>query len=409
MNGETVDFSEDMVRASAEAYDPALHEAPLVVGHPKHDAPAYGWAKSLAYVGTLNAEPHQVDPAFAEMNRAGRFKKISTSFYTPDSPDNPVPGVYYVRHIGFLGAQPPAVKGLKNASFADHAEGVVEFGDWIDSQQAGMWRRMRDFIIGKFGLDEADKVIPDYEVRSIEDAARTPENKTMSAFAENIKADLAGARKWLAAAIARHKKHIDGSEPASEASQEKMMDEMESALDALGADAGKMDMSEQPTEEEKRMKEDIAAQKAALEIQQAEFAERETKLRAEEQKAARKSVLEFVETLVKAGKILPLHQAGLVEYLAAPTAESVIEFGEADARVKKPAAGWLKEFLTALPVQVDYTERARAETAAGAKPAPSVPHGYSVDAGRNELHGKALAYAEQNKTDYLTAIHAVSQ
>lgn len=66
----------------------------------------------------LNAEPHQVDPEFAEMVNAGRFKKISASFYTPDAPNNPVPGVYYLRHVGFLGAQPPAVKGLKQAEFA---------------------------------------------------------------------------------------------------------------------------------------------------------------------------------------------------------------------------------------------------------------------------------------------------
>jgi hypothetical protein len=130
MNGAALEFSEADLAASARAYDPALHEAPVVIGHPKHDAPAYAWVKSLVTSEDgLNAEPRQVDPAFAEMVNAGRFKKISASFYAPDAPNNPVPGVYYLRHVGFLGAQPPAVKGLKQVEFAETEAGVVEFSD----------------------------------------------------------------------------------------------------------------------------------------------------------------------------------------------------------------------------------------------------------------------------------------
>ena len=126
MSGAVLDFSESDLAASARAYDPALHEAPIVIGHPKHDAPAYGWVKSLAASGDgLNAEPHQVDADFAELVASGRYKKISASFYLPDAPNNPVPGVYYLRHVGFLGAQPPAVKGLKQAEFADAAYATV--------------------------------------------------------------------------------------------------------------------------------------------------------------------------------------------------------------------------------------------------------------------------------------------
>ena len=43
--------------------------------------------------------PRQVDPAFAEAVAAGRYKKVSASFYQPNSPHNPVPGVYYLRHV----------------------------------------------------------------------------------------------------------------------------------------------------------------------------------------------------------------------------------------------------------------------------------------------------------------------
>lgn len=133
MNGASFDFSESDIAATVQAYDPALHEAPLVIGHPKHDASAAGWVKSLSTSAHgLTAEPQQVDAAFAEQIAKGSYKKISASFYHPDAANNPVPGVYYLRHVGFLGAQPPAVKGLRPIELADGEEGVIEFGDFGD-------------------------------------------------------------------------------------------------------------------------------------------------------------------------------------------------------------------------------------------------------------------------------------
>lgn len=138
LSGAALEFSESDLAASAAAYDPALHEAPIVVGHPALDGPAYGWVKSLAFAaGALEAEPDQVDPAFADMVGAGRFKKISAAFFPPDSPRNPAPGVYYLRHVGFLGATAPAVKGLRTPVFADDDEAVaveIEFSESITKE-----------------------------------------------------------------------------------------------------------------------------------------------------------------------------------------------------------------------------------------------------------------------------------
>lgn len=70
-----------------KAYDPSVHEAPLVIGHPRTEDPAWGWVKALSLSGVdLMAEPAQLDPQFAEMVTDGRFKKVSASFYLPDSP-----------------------------------------------------------------------------------------------------------------------------------------------------------------------------------------------------------------------------------------------------------------------------------------------------------------------------------
>lgn len=121
LHGRSVTFSAADVAATARAYDPSLLEAPLVVGHPKTDDPAYGWVEALVLAGTqltdLEAIPCKVDAAFAAMVNEERFNRISASFFLPDAPMNPVPGVYYLRHVGFLGAAAPALKGMRKPQF----------------------------------------------------------------------------------------------------------------------------------------------------------------------------------------------------------------------------------------------------------------------------------------------------
>lgn len=107
------------LQATADAYDPARHESPLVLGHPENDRPAYGWVNSLqaAPDGRLLMRASKLDPAFAESVKSGHYKKRSASFYQPDDPSNPVPGKWYLKHVAWLGARPPAVKGLADVVF----------------------------------------------------------------------------------------------------------------------------------------------------------------------------------------------------------------------------------------------------------------------------------------------------
>lgn len=130
--GVARDFTQADLDAIAAGYDPALHEAPLTVGHPQHDRPAYGWVAGVqAGGGRLSITPRDAEPQFAEMVIQRRFPKRSAAFYPPEHPKNPTPGRWYLRHVGFLGAQPPAVPGLKEitAQFADDAAGTVCFSE----------------------------------------------------------------------------------------------------------------------------------------------------------------------------------------------------------------------------------------------------------------------------------------
>lgn len=182
MSGAALSFSEADLQATVAAYDPAKHEAPLVVGHPQHDLPAYGWVQGLRFSdgddggeAGLYALPAQVNPDFADMVAAGAFKKISASFYSPHHPSNPAPGAYYLRHVGFLGAQPPAVKGLRNPSFADTESDA-------------------DIVTLEFGEDESSPstTVPTTEESTVteEEAARLrAENEAQAAQIAQLKAE----------------------------------------------------------------------------------------------------------------------------------------------------------------------------------------------------------------------------
>lgn len=112
-------FSMQDVQDIATGYRPEVREAPIVIGHPVTDGPAHGWVRELRVApgGVLQMRPAQVSPEFAEMIRAGRFKKRSAALYLPDHPSNPNPGKCYLRHVGFLGAAQPALSGLRDPVF----------------------------------------------------------------------------------------------------------------------------------------------------------------------------------------------------------------------------------------------------------------------------------------------------
>ncbi len=110
LNGNEREYTESDLDAIVSSYDPAKNEAPMVVGHPKLNHPAFGWVKELKREGDkLLAYAEQIVPEFAEMVNQGLFKKRSIALNADGT----------LRHVGFLGAVPPAVKGLADVQFSE--------------------------------------------------------------------------------------------------------------------------------------------------------------------------------------------------------------------------------------------------------------------------------------------------
>ena len=164
MTGDVLNFLDSDLEQIAENYDAESQPAPVVVGHPKTDAPAYGWVSGLRVDGDkLVADFSDIDPSFAQLVKDKRYRKISASFWTPTAPNNPTPGHYALKHVGFLGAAAPAASGLKEAEFKATDQGVIAFGeddiaDLPESYQRNIARHQHEIAIEK--LIASGRVLP---------------------------------------------------------------------------------------------------------------------------------------------------------------------------------------------------------------------------------------------------------
>lgn len=108
--GITKNYSIDDLNYIAQSYEPSVHEAPIVIGHPANNMPAYGWIESLKVIGDkLIAKAKDIVPEFKSALEQKLYKKRSISLDEDGK----------LRHIGFLGAAPPAVKGLADIQFSE--------------------------------------------------------------------------------------------------------------------------------------------------------------------------------------------------------------------------------------------------------------------------------------------------
>lgn len=177
MQGDPITYSAADLRAIADAYDPDVAPVPIVVGHPATDAPAFAWVRALDYdavTDRLHATISDIAPEFATAVRAGRYRKVSMALHRPGAPENPVPGTWYPRHIGFLGGAAPAVTGLKVASFATPADAVFTAAFGSGEVSAGLFRSLRDFVIEQFGREAADKALPSFSIDWLSEADDPP-------------------------------------------------------------------------------------------------------------------------------------------------------------------------------------------------------------------------------------------
>lgn len=309
--GRTKEWSEkDIDRIIEATTSKCLDDVPFVIGHPKDTAPAYGWIAGLKKEnGRLYVKGRDVMPEFNELVKTRRFPKRSISL-RPD---------FSIRHIGFLGAVPPAIKGIQDVQFSD-SEGdiTIEFAEvnsWTLRSIAGVFRRLREFFIEKDGVDAADRLLPEYAITDLEQAATAPEAENQ--YAEHhTKEDTSMA----------------GPTTQSPPTQFSEADVERIRIEAL----------------EQGKREGAAA--AAV-----EFAEQQKQERAQ---TTKDGIAVFLDDLKAKGQLLPAwERLGLRQFMESLDSETVIEFSEGETG-RKSKLDFFKSFLSELPKVIKFGETA---------------------------------------------------
>jgi len=120
-------YSDEELDRMVNSYNPQKDEIPIVIGHPSYEPqrkypeegkPAFGWVENLKREGKkVLAKFKEVPEEFERVVRQGFWKKRSVSL-RPDGT---------IKHVGFLGASHPAVKGLSDIKFNEEKNDLIYY------------------------------------------------------------------------------------------------------------------------------------------------------------------------------------------------------------------------------------------------------------------------------------------
>ena len=114
--GRPQTFTDTDLAAIAAAYNPQKRDAPLVFGHPKDNAPAFGWVRKVEKRGQkLFALFAHVPGVVKDLVAQQHYRHVSMSL---------MPDRVTLRHVALLGAAQPAIDGLQAVELADGDDAI---------------------------------------------------------------------------------------------------------------------------------------------------------------------------------------------------------------------------------------------------------------------------------------------
>ncbi|MDQ5985876.1 MAG: hypothetical protein CSYNP_01593 [Syntrophus sp. SKADARSKE-3] len=345
-NGITKTYTEADLDRIVTKYNGQSEKAPLVIGHPKVDDPAYGWIGKLQRVGrVMMAYVEDINEKIIEAVAKGMFRKVSIALYADD----------LLRHVGLLGATPPAVKGLAPVEFA------------------------------------ADKDFQEYSV------------KTTTSDEDSFLGEL---KAFFTEMFAKHKSQEKNN-------QEDQMDtkEIQTLLDAQAASLAKTfaDTLAPVLTKVAAIETDITGVKTAMAEQKTAF---DKQLQEQKFADAKATFATFCDGLIAEGKVLAAERDGLIdEYADLITAETVMTFAEG----QKPLTVKFKDRLAARvavkPAIRTFATREKAKTDTNTPGAVDIPSEFAgvanrVDETSIDIDAEITAYAEKHNVSYEIAATA---
>lgn len=116
----------------AESYSTKKRVAPLTINHPNDDKPELGEVKALYFDRDALYAVGSFSSYLEDSIKKGEHQNRSAALYLPETPGNPTPGKYYLKHVGFLDNNiAPAIKGMEPVQFSS-AGGIASFSSYCD-------------------------------------------------------------------------------------------------------------------------------------------------------------------------------------------------------------------------------------------------------------------------------------
>lgn len=344
-----------------EQQEDAKRKAPHVIGHPTHNAPAYGWVGKLKREGQyLLASCEEMADSFVEAVNSKAYKFRSASFY----------GDGLLRHVGWLGAAQPAVPGLDEVSFADDAEMVLfeDFMDWETAwglNRAGeLFQRFRDWIIEQSGLEVADSVMPQWNIDGL----------------KNAKAD---------------QEEFNDPTPIKDIN----MTELEKKLETLQSNFTQL-QSELTT-----VKAERDALKTASDAQAASFASLTTQVAQLSELNVRRDIENYCDKMIADKKMLPAERQYFVDDLTAKAKISTADFAEGASPLDKTKAMLDARAPHSLFTEVATSDRAGVPTPTGQR----MPSNVSFTEEGSDLDEQIRKVMAEKHINYNDAFELVAQ
>lgn len=216
--GKTKDWSDDDIKEIAEKYNaqaatdnPQRRIAPVVIGHPQDDSPAYGWIdKAKAAGNKLMLKLTQLQPEFVKSLKMGLYKMRSISLYGDNS----------IRHLGFLGGAQPAVAGLAPFKFSDSSKYIVYDFKYENIEELKAENKFFHKLFSLFKIDTsnyskgADMPNKDIEKKEVPTTDFSEQVKTLTDENAGLKTELSDLKAKIAksedeARIRSYREYVD--------------------------------------------------------------------------------------------------------------------------------------------------------------------------------------------------------
>ena len=280
--GNSKEWTEKDLDKMVSSFEELGEDVPATIGHNTKNGPAMGWFKKVFRKGdTLFAELGDIVDEFGVMLKKKMFKNRSIALRNDFS----------LRHIAFLGAEPPAVKGLKDFAFKENDEfKEYEFG--MEEEERITIKNLRDNIL---------KFFPNFN-----------ENKP------GILPDNGGESDM------EFKEQFE----AEEAKNKDLNIKLEASV-----------------------KEASEFKEANIKVEK-EFSEFKETREKEISDAKEKEFGEFAEGLIKGGKAIPAHKGTIITMLKTLDGQEAMDFAEGDKTIKKTPLDIYKEGLSAINVDI---------------------------------------------------------